>query len=93
MTFITMVMPTPLPVRYYLGANYKNFDFSMFIQGVGQQYIAREGQLASPWYSGWTNQNATFWGNTWTAIDSTDARYPIMSRNGSRSGTINNIMT
>jgi len=66
-----------------LGANYKNFDFSMFIQGVGQQYIAREGQLASPWYSGWTNQNATFWGNTWTA-DNTDARYPIMSRNGSR---------
>ena len=33
-----------------LGANYKNFDFSMFIQGVGQQYIAREGQLASPWH-------------------------------------------
>jgi len=66
-----------------LGANYKNFDFTMFIQGVGQQNIIRTGSLSSPWYSGWTNQNATFWGNTWTA-DNTDARYPIMSRNGSR---------
>jgi TonB-linked SusC/RagA family outer membrane protein len=66
-----------------LGANYKNFDFSMFIQGVGQQYIAREGQLASPWFSGWTNQNATFWGNTWTE-DNPNAKYPIMSRNGDR---------
>ncbi|MDL2208218.1 TonB-dependent receptor [Parabacteroides sp. OttesenSCG-928-O15] len=66
-----------------LGANYKGFDFSMFIQGVGQQYIAREAQLSSPWFSGWTNQNATFWGNTWTP-ENTNARYPIMSRNGAR---------
>lgn len=66
-----------------LGANYKGFDFSMFIQGVGQQYVAREGQLSSPWFSGWTNQNATFWGNTWTESN-TNARYPIMSRNGTR---------
>jgi TonB-linked SusC/RagA family outer membrane protein len=66
-----------------LGVNYKNFDFTMFIQGVGQQYIIRTDQLSAPWFSGWTNQNATFWGNTWTA-DNTNARYPIMSRNGSR---------
>lgn len=66
-----------------LGASYKNLDFSMFIQGVGKQNVIREGQLSSPWYSGWTNQNATFMGNTWTE-DNTDARYPIMSRNGSR---------
>lgn len=66
-----------------LGANYKGFDFSMFIQGVGQQYVAREGQLSSPWFSGWTNQNATFWGNTWTESN-TNAKYPLMSRNGAR---------
>ncbi|MDP2890725.1 MAG: TonB-dependent receptor [Bacteroidota bacterium] len=66
-----------------LGASYKNFDFTMFVQGVGQQYVIREGQLSSPWFSGWTNQNATFWGNTWTS-DNTNAKYPIMSRNGSR---------
>lgn len=66
-----------------LGANYKNFDFSMFIQGVGKQNVVREGSLSSPWNTGWTNQNATFMGNTWTQ-DNTDARYPIMSRNGAR---------
>ncbi len=66
-----------------LGASYKQFDFSMFIQGVGQQYVVREGQLSSPWYSGWTNQNSTFYGNCWTESN-TNARYPIMSRNGSR---------
>ncbi len=66
-----------------LGASYKNFDFSMFIQGVGQQYTIREGSLSCPWYSGWTNQNSTFMGNTWSE-DNTNARYPIMSRNGSR---------
>lgn len=66
-----------------LGLNYKNFDFTMFVQGVGQQYLVREGQLSSPWFSGWTNQNAIFWGNTWTE-DNTNAKYPIMSRNGSR---------
>ncbi len=66
-----------------LGASYKNFDFSMFIQGVGKQNVVREGQMSSPWFSGWTNQNRTFMGNTWTQ-DNTDARYPIMSRNGAR---------
>ncbi len=66
-----------------LGAQYKGFDFSMFIQGVGQQYVLREGQMMCPWYSGWTNQNATFYGNTWT-VDNPNARYPIASRNGKR---------
>lgn len=66
-----------------LGAEYKNFDFSMFIQGVGQQYIAREGTLNSPWNAGYTNQNSTFFGKTWTE-ENPNARYPIMSRNGAR---------
>jgi len=66
-----------------LGASYKGFDFSMFIQGVGQQYMIREGSLSSPFAHWWTNQNATFWGNTWTE-DNTNARYPAMSRNGAR---------
>lgn len=66
-----------------LGATYKNIDFSMFIQGVGKQNVVREGSLSSPWNTGWTNQNGTFMGETWTK-DNTDARYPIMSRNGAR---------
>lgn len=66
-----------------LNANWKGIDFCMFFQGVGQQYVLREGQMMCPWFSGWTNQNKTFIGNTWTA-ENTDARYPIASRNGDR---------
>lgn len=66
-----------------LGASYKNFDFNMFIQGVGQQYILRDGTMAGPFWVGYQNQNSTFLGNTWT-VDNTDARYPVMSRNGAR---------
>lgn len=61
-----------------LGAKYKGFDFSMFLQGVGQMYVLREGWLGSPFAAIYTNQNATFWGNTWTP-ENPDARYPIMS--------------
>ena len=66
-----------------LGAHWKGIDLGMFFQGVGQQYVLREGQMMCPWFSGWTNQNKTFIGNTWTE-DNTNARYPIASRNGDR---------
>lgn len=66
-----------------LGASYKGFDFNMFIQGVGQQYIVREGYLSNPFNAGYTNQNSTFLGKTWSETN-TNALYPVMSRNGSR---------
>lgn len=66
-----------------LGAQWKGIDLNMFFQGVGQQYTLREGQMMCPWFSGWTNQNKTFIGNTWTE-DNPNARYPIASRNGDR---------
>jgi TonB-linked SusC/RagA family outer membrane protein len=66
-----------------LGLNYKNFDFKMFIQGVGQQNNLREGSLANPWNALFTNQNATFYGQTWTP-ENPNARYPVMSQNGAR---------
>lgn len=66
-----------------LGASYKGFDFNMFIQGVGQQYVIREGHMSSPFSAGWTNQNATFLGKTWSE-NNPNAPYPVMSRNGSR---------
>jgi hypothetical protein len=68
-----------------LSATYKNFDFSMFMQGVGQQYVVREGLLSAPFYAIYTNQNSTYWGKTWTP-ENPNARYPIMSgwKGGSR---------
>jgi TonB-linked SusC/RagA family outer membrane protein len=66
-----------------LGATYKNIDFSMFIQGVGQQYVVRTGSFSGPWSVSYQEQNATYWGKTWTP-DNTNAPYPIASRNGAR---------
>lgn len=74
-----------------IGLNYKNFDFSCFFQGVGQQYNVRNGQMGCAFWSGWTNTNGYFMDNTWYAGDTygyheanTNAKFPIMSRNGSR---------
>ncbi|MCD8043735.1 MAG: TonB-dependent receptor [Tannerellaceae bacterium] len=61
-----------------LGARYKGFDFNIFMQGVGQMYVLREGWLSSPFNAIYTNQNVTFWGNTWTP-DNPNARYPVIS--------------
>ncbi|MDR3652204.1 MAG: TonB-dependent receptor [Paludibacter sp.] len=66
-----------------LGAGFKGFDFSSFLQGVGQQNVLRTGYLAYPWAAPWTNQNSTFLGNTWTA-NNPNAEFPVMSTNGSR---------
>ena len=74
-----------------LGLTYKNFDFSAFFQGVGQQYNVRNGQMGCAFWSGWTNTNGYFMDNTWYAGDSegyhaanTSAKFPLISRNGNR---------
>lgn len=65
-----------------LGASYKGFDFTAFIQGVGQQNLVREGNMRGAFISWWMNQNATYLGNTWSETN-TDADFPILSFNGS----------
>ena len=72
-----------------LGAEYKGFDFSVFFQGVGQQYNVRNGQMGCAFWSGWTNTNGYFLDNTWHAgseyhAANTDAKFPLISRNGNR---------
>ena len=74
-----------------LGLTYKNFDFSMFIQGVGQQYNVRNGQMGCAFWSGWTNTNGYFMDTTWYPEDTngyhaanTSAEFPLISRNGNR---------
>lgn len=64
-----------------LGARYKGFDFSMFIQGVGKQNLIRTGNMEGPFRSWWMNQNRTFLTETWRE-DNTNARFPILSFNG-----------
>ena len=74
-----------------LGMSYKNLDFSVFFQGVGQQYNVRDGQMGCAFWSGWTNTNGYFMDNTWYPGDSegfhaanTNAKFPLISRNGNR---------
>lgn len=68
-----------------LGLEYKNWDFSAFFQGVGQQYIVREGTLAYPFRAWYMNQNNSWIGETWTP-DNTGAESPAISLNGKRKG-------
>ena len=64
-----------------LGASYKGFDFSAFIQGVGQQNLIRTGNLRGPFVSWWMSQNKTFLYESWTE-ERTNARFPIVSFEG-----------
>ncbi|MDE5419044.1 SusC/RagA family TonB-linked outer membrane protein [Labilibaculum sp. DW002] len=68
-----------------LSAEWRNFDFSAFFQGVGQQYIVRSGTLAYPFRAWWMNQNNTWAGDTWTP-ENTGADYPAITNNGKRKG-------
>ncbi|GAA4317772.1 TonB-dependent receptor [Mucilaginibacter gynuensis] len=67
-----------------LGASYKGFDFSTFIQGVGQRTMFLEGEASMPFSQPWF-QSASYWyGKTWTP-ERTDAKYPAITLTGKRS--------
>jgi TonB-linked SusC/RagA family outer membrane protein len=71
---------------FNLGLQYKGFDFYAFFQGVGQQYILRNGSLAFPTKNWWMNQNSAYASDnklTWTP-DNTGAELPMIFYNGSR---------
>lgn len=61
-----------------LGASWKNIDFSAFLQGVGEQYIERSGDLAYPFVDRYLSLNPTFIGKTWT-VDNPNAKYPRLT--------------
>lgn len=61
-----------------LGAQWKGFDFSAFIQGVLKWDILRGGNGRAPFYRNYLNVNTTYIGKTWTA-DNPNAEYPRMS--------------
>ncbi|WP_297089384.1 SusC/RagA family TonB-linked outer membrane protein [uncultured Draconibacterium sp.] len=70
---------------FNFGLQYKGFDFSAFFQGVGQQYIQRNGTLAYPFRSWWMNQNSVYASGdlTWSP-ENTGAELPMIFYNGSR---------
>jgi TonB-linked SusC/RagA family outer membrane protein len=68
-----------------LGASWKGFDFSSFLQGIGKQNIIRGGNLNAPFRVLYVNQNPNYLGKTWTESNP-NAEYPRMSLVGGRNG-------
>lgn len=67
-----------------LGAEYKGFDLSAFIQGVARRTMFLQGEADKPFAQPWF-QSAEYWyGKTWTP-ERTDAQYPAITLKGKRS--------
>ncbi|MFR9530555.1 MAG: SusC/RagA family TonB-linked outer membrane protein [Rikenellaceae bacterium] len=71
-----------------LSMKYKNWDFTAFFQGVGQQNIYRTGRLSYPFASWWTNQNPYYIDSTWSETN-TDAEQPMYFGKGDSRNTWN----
>ena len=71
-----------LTPRYNFGVNlnatFKNFDFGIFLQGVGKRTIFREGEYAIPWSDWWRQPPLFYYGKTWNE-DRPNAPYPELS--------------
>lgn len=70
--------------RFNYGVNldmeWRGFDFSALIQGVGKRSIMLEGINGVPYYEPWYDPARYFYGNTWTP-ENTDAKYPRLTLN------------
>jgi len=66
-----------------LNMNYKNFDFSMFLQGVGKQNSRLTIPMVQPYYGQWRNMPMLLEGKYWSKYNSEaqnlNAEYPRFS--------------
>ncbi len=75
--------------RYLFGANinlqYKQFDFSMTVQGVGKQNAVWTNNMRQPYQSAWRNMPMTIDGQYWSVYNSEEenlaARFPRLTWN------------
>ena len=61
-----------------MGGSWKGFDIGAMFQGVGKQFIMRNGWMAYPFATIYTNQNVNFLGKTWTA-ENPNAKFPRLT--------------
>ena len=71
------------PYSLNLSAQYKNFDFSMFFQGIGKWNIMTSWQPPNGQW--WTAPYAHFYEKDWTP-ERTNAPYPRLTQNGAIDG-------
>ena len=85
------VFGNPFP-RYTFGVtyniDYKNFDLSIFLQGVGKRTMMIRGELVEPFHYNYGMTMYTHQLDYWTP-QNPDARYPRLANNGSQSNTNN----
>ena len=85
------IFGNPFP-RYTFGATYnleyKNFDLSIFIQGVGKRTMMIRGELVEPFHYNYGMTMYTHQLDYWTP-QNPDARYPRLANNGTQSNTNN----
>lgn len=74
------------------GAKWKNIDFSLFVQGVGQRYFLREGGLNTCAFYANYNNILTTQLDTWT-WDNQNAEYARLSLQGGKINGMWTIMT
>lgn len=67
---------------------YKNFDLSLFVQGVGQRTMMIRGELVEPFHYNYGMTMYTHQLDYWTPANP-DAHYPRLSNNGTMSNTNN----
>lgn len=67
-----------------IGADYKGFDLSMFIQGIGKRTMFLEGEARMPFAEPWFQSDAYWYGKTWTA-ERTNAKYPAITNKDKKS--------
>lgn len=85
------IFGNPFP-RYTYGATYnveyKNFDLSIFIQGVGKRTMMIRGELVEPFHYNYGMTMYTHQLDYWSP-QNPDARYPRLANNGTQSNTNN----
>lgn len=85
------IFGNPFP-RYTFGLTYamevKNFDLSIFLQGVGKRTMMIRGELVEPFHYNYGMTMYTHQLDYWTP-QNTDARYPRLANNGTQSNTNN----
>ena len=73
--------------RYTYGLNlnlkWKNFDFGIFLQGVGERTLFREGEYSIPWSDWWRQPPTFYYQKTWNE-DRPNAEYPRLSHGNIR---------
>jgi hypothetical protein len=89
MTCLFLGNPFPrMTFGFTYNLNVKNFDFNLFLQGVGRRSMFVRGEQVEPFHFSYSQVIYQHQLDYWTP-QNTDARYPRLAQNGSQSNDNN----